>query len=191
VARGEVRNVEVLFNGRSFSANYRFEGTKASDMDLQRIGFGRELKDEFKRLFPLPIGEFIVSMGKNPNQFIFKPRFADINDLSQYFYEDVAKSSKDNAEKRKARLASANKKPVPVEVTTLTYQRNRDVVSEVLERAKGVCENCGNNAPFLRAKDNTPYLEVHHIIMLADGGEDTVENALALCPNCHRKKHFG
>jgi 5-methylcytosine-specific restriction protein A len=28
-------------------------------------------------------------------------------------------------------------------------------------------------------------------VMLAEGGEDTVENALALCPNCHRRLHFG
>ncbi|MGB4922720.1 MAG: HNH endonuclease signature motif containing protein, partial [Candidatus Nitrotoga sp.] len=36
-----------------------------------------------------------------------------------------------------------------------------------------------------------PYLEVHHKMQLAKGGEDTVENALGLCPNCHRYSHFG
>jgi len=46
-------------------------------------------------------------------------------------------------------------------------------------------------APFLRKKDQSPYLEVHHMIQLADGGEDTTENAVALCPNCHRQLHFG
>jgi len=30
---------------------------------------------------------------------------------------------------------------------------------------------------------------VHHIIPLADGGPDTLENVAALCPNCHRKMH--
>ena len=44
---------------------------------------------------------------------------------------------------------------------------------------------------FNRKKDNTPYLEVHHIIRLADDGDDSVENAIALCPNCHREAHFG
>ena len=37
--------------------------------------------------------------------------------------------------------------------------------------------------------DGTHYLEVHHIDQLAKGGADTVENAVALCPNCHRKMH--
>jgi 5-methylcytosine-specific restriction protein A len=32
---------------------------------------------------------------------------------------------------------------------------------------------------------------VHHLIRLADGGDDTVDNAVAACPNCHRQRHFG
>ncbi|MFM0350878.1 HNH endonuclease [Paraburkholderia sp. RL17-347-BIC-D] len=26
---------------------------------------------------------------------------------------------------------------------------------------------------------------------LAQGGPDTVANAIALCPNCHRERHYG
>lgn len=36
-----------------------------------------------------------------------------------------------------------------------------------------------------------PTLEVHHLRRLADGGSDTVANAVALCPNCHREIHYG
>jgi len=28
-------------------------------------------------------------------------------------------------------------------------------------------------------------------VPLSEGGEDTLENAIALCPNCHRKMHYG
>lgn len=38
-------------------------------------------------------------------------------------------------------------------------------------------------------KDNNPYLESHHIIWLSKGGDDSIENTVALCPNCHRKMH--
>lgn len=96
-----------------------------------------------------------------------------------------------NPKARRKRLREASSRPQSRYVTTLDFARNPDVVAEVLERANGHCEACGNPAPFLRAADNTPYLEVHHKIMLADGGPDTVENAEALCPNCHRRKHFG
>lgn len=92
---------------------------------------------------------------------------------------------------RSKRLRSALRIPKILTVTTTTYQRNPHVVAEVLERANGVCERCGATAPFIRASDGTPYLEVHHKQRLADGGEDTVENAVAVCPNCHRELHFG
>ncbi|MEC5166165.1 putative HNH restriction endonuclease [Flavobacterium sp. PL11] len=44
---------------------------------------------------------------------------------------------------------------------------------------------------FLRDNGNTPYLEVHHKKPLAEDGDDTIENAFALCPNCHRHAHYG
>jgi 5-methylcytosine-specific restriction protein A len=71
------------------------------------------------------------------------------------------------------------------------FARNPDVVAEVLERAGGRCEYCGCPAPFTKRSNGMPYLEVHHKIQLAHDGEDTVSNAVALCPNCHRKAHYG
>ncbi len=68
------------------------------------------------------------------------------------------------------------------------YARSPAVVAWVLQEAKGVCEGCNQPAPFLTAA-GAPYLEVHHVLRLVDGGPDTVDNALALCPNCHRRLH--
>jgi 5-methylcytosine-specific restriction enzyme A len=45
-------------------------------------------------------------------------------------------------------------------------------------------------APFEMA-EGIPYLEVHHVKPLAIGGSDTIMNAVALCPNCHRRAHYG
>ncbi len=107
------------------------------------------------------------------------------------FQNEVERSLLDDNESRRERLAVAARKPRTTFVRGLVFVRNPDVVAEVLLRANGYCERCAKPAPFLRAKDATPYLEVHHQIRLADGGEDTVENAIALCPNCHRELHFG
>lgn len=74
---------------------------------------------------------------------------------------------------------------------TKVFKRSPAVVAAVLLRAKGSCERCRASAPFLRAADKAPYLEVHHKVRLADGGADHPANALALCPNCHREVHFG
>ncbi|CAK2642980.1 5-methylcytosine-specific restriction enzyme A [Vibrio crassostreae] len=32
-------------------------------------------------------------------------------------------------------------------------------------------------------------MEVHHVKFLSKGGSDTITNAAALCPNCHRALH--
>ena len=85
-------------------------------------------------------------------------------------------------------MKTAGKQPQTVYTLSKNYRRNADVIAEVLYRAYGICENRGNFAPFNKRSNGTPYLEVHHIKQLAHGGEDTIENAKALCPNCHRKK---
>lgn len=45
-------------------------------------------------------------------------------------------------------------------------------------------------APF-KGSDGLPYLELHYVQQLAEGGPDTVTNAVVLCPNCHREIHYG
>lgn len=115
--------------------------------------------------------------------------------IKEYFDEDfekrTEKATNDSPEARKGRLSSASKFPEQVQVVSIAYRRNADVVAEIMARANGKCERCGANAPFVRAKDGSPFLEVHHWKPLSEGGEDTVENAGALCPNCHREVHFG
>lgn len=106
------------------------------------------------------------------------------------FNNDILKSSNDLPQARRERLAKASKNPKSISVTTIRFQRNADVVVETLIRAKGQCEECNQPAPFKRRLDGSPYLEVHHRKPLSIGGEDTVENAIALCPNCHRKAHY-
>ncbi|WP_207710126.1 HNH endonuclease [Litoreibacter roseus] len=70
------------------------------------------------------------------------------------------------------------------------FVRDPNVIAWVLEEASGTCDACGQNAPFER-DDGDPYLEVHHVRPLSEGGPDTIDNALACCPNCHRELHFG
>jgi 5-methylcytosine-specific restriction endonuclease McrA len=82
-------------------------------------------------------------------------------------------------------------KPKKTKTYSSTFKRNPYVVVEALRKANGICGSCLNKAPFISKSTAKPYLEVHHMKMLADGGDDTVENTIALCPNCHREKHFG
>ncbi len=72
--------------------------------------------------------------------------------------------------------------------TMNTFVRDRYISEYAKRRAHGICQLCGQPAPFVK-KNGEPFLETHHIIWLADGGEDSLENTVALCPNCHRKMH--
>jgi 5-methylcytosine-specific restriction enzyme A len=105
--------------------------------------------------------------------------------------EEVAKSKRLATDVLQKRLESAPKIPERVQIISIGFRRNADVIVAVLNRANGICERCKKKAPFIRKSDGTPFLEVHHKITLAEGGKDAVENALALCPNCHREAHYG
>lgn len=72
----------------------------------------------------------------------------------------------------------------------LAFARRPDVKAWVLRQARGRCELCARPAPFV-AEGGLPYLEHHHVVQLAHGGSDTVENSIAVCPNCHRRLHLG
>lgn len=73
-------------------------------------------------------------------------------------------------------------------VVSNAYDRNKYVARYAKERADGICQLCEQEAPF-NDKEGKPYLECHHIKWLSEGGDDSLENTVALCPNCHRKMH--
>ena len=73
-------------------------------------------------------------------------------------------------------------------VTSSAFIRSAEVVKETKKRANGICQLCNQPAPFIDKKGN-PYLETHHVIWLSRGGEDSTNNTVALCPNCHTQMH--
>ena len=85
---------------------------------------------------------------------------------------------------------AGSKQPTKTNSTVTSYSRDAKVKAWVLNAANGHCECCGNKAPFT-STSGIPFLEVHHLRRLADGGSDTPQNAVALCPNCHRELHYG
>jgi 5-methylcytosine-specific restriction protein A len=121
--------------------------------------------------FGKQITEFVCSVG----QFKAKVRQDEISSLS--------------IDELRGKIEKTRKKPKKTTIETTAFERNPYVVEYAKRRAMGTCQLCESPAPF---KDNggQPYLECHHIIWLSDGGEDAINNAVALCPNCHRKMHI-
>lgn len=67
------------------------------------------------------------------------------------------------------------------------YDRNPVIAEHVKKLANGICQLCDQPAPF--EKNGIPFLHSHHIDYLSEGGLDTIDNSIAVCPNCHTQIH--
>ena len=129
---------------------------------------------------------------KNVGSNVFKEIEEIINNLDNKFSKNVSfQNQVDNLiknKKRKEPKGSRNPKVYKSEV--IQYIRDPAVTAWVLDLANGICESCKEPAPFIKP-NGIKFLEVHHVKHLADGGSDTITNAVALCPNCHSELHYG
>ncbi len=80
---------------------------------------------------------------------------------------------------------------VPDRQATSETRRYRSAVVKAFAKswARGFCQFCGNIAQYEDA-EGRPRLHVHHIQYLDQGGQDAVENVVAICPNCHDIIHL-
>lgn len=126
-------------------------------------------------VFPL-----VLKNGKSPvinKEYSLKP------------FKAKAKSARRLSNDEIERRAKNAKKTVGTRNTvSQQYERDPWIVEYAKRAAKGNCQLCEPPAPF-ENRAGEPYLETHHIVWLAHGGEDTIENTVALCPNCHRRMH--
>lgn len=90
-----------------------------------------------------------------------------------------------------AKANGRNDKPRTYQTTSYAFERNPDVVAIARLRAQGRCEALGCAHPLFLDADGLPFLEVHHIDPLSEGGEDRPDNVAALCPSHHREAHHG
>jgi 5-methylcytosine-specific restriction enzyme A len=101
--------------------------------------------------------------------------------------EDISKKLSLD-ELRQRALMSSREATTAVERKTIARLRSQAIVLYAKKRAKGKCEGCKQDAPFKNNKGE-PFLEVHHVNRLADGGPDHPAAVVAICPNCHRRAH--
>ena len=87
------------------------------------------------------------------------------------------------------RIPQGTQTPQRKDTTSTGYVRSPEVVAWILNNANGKCEACDKEGPFITNNDDF-FLEVHHVRFLSEGGPDTIENAIAVCPNCHRAFHY-
>jgi 5-methylcytosine-specific restriction endonuclease McrA len=111
-------------------------------------------------------------------------------------YEYVAQGEQpeerfNSFEELRKRVYNVDAKPVAA-IRRETWQHERSLLlkSYAMFRSAGICEGCRESAPFVR-RNGEPYLEVHHIVPVASGGQDHPLNVAAICPNCHARVTHG
>jgi len=168
----ELHLFEVFIDGEyTYFGQVELAGEPYQENQLDVNGHNRTVW-----MFPLKLLEKSISISQKD--------FEQLNSLK------IKKAKRLSLDELKKRAEMASKKP-PGErlVTSPQHDRNEYVSEYAKTRAKGICQLCETPAPF-KDSNNIPFLEAHHIIWLSKGGPDTIENTVALCPNCHRRMHI-
>lgn len=76
-----------------------------------------------------------------------------------------------------------------IDVTNSVFVRDPTLRAAALRRADGKCEFCLR--PGFDMGDGRVFLETHHVVPLSEGGADSADNVVAVCPNHHREAHHG
>ncbi len=157
---------EYIYQGQVILAGapYQETQTDASDTDRQVV------------IFPLKL------IGTKPKALSIE----EFNNIQKSREKKVRNLSLDELKEKAIR---ARKRVGERTVQSVQYERDQYVAQFTRKRANGICDLCLNPAPF-NDKNGKPYLESHHIEWLSKGGLDSIQNTVALCPNCHRRMHI-
>jgi hypothetical protein len=71
-----------------------------------------------------------------------------------------------------------------------SLERNAIVRRSCLVRKGPICEGCDRNFAEILGEKALKFLEIHRAESLRKGASDDAENAILLCPNCHRLIHL-
>jgi hypothetical protein len=125
--------------------------------------------------------ENIIQLGKHNH---FQEIYQDFHKLKQDYFESIPLN-----QLKKTILEKESNSTLRKVVQNKVYDRSVYIKEFARRIANGICQLCEKEAPF-KDRYGNPFLEVHHIKYLSKGGTDTIDNVIALCPNCHRKIHI-
>lgn len=176
LAQSETNGVEVHLFEVLVSSEYIYRGiVSLSGTPYQEVQKGDDGLPRKVWMFPLKLKEESQSIPEDS----FKKY---LNQKEKAAVRLSIRELEKRAEQNESKQVSSRK------ITSNIFVRDAFVSEYAKRRANGVCQLCDGEAPFSN-KEGFPYLECHHIEWVSNGGSDTIENTVALCPNCHRKMH--
>lgn len=197
-------SVGVRFgNFNSVNPNKTGSGFKGGDKKCKPIWDACINKDGSpKESFILEFMHFVQTYGKSNK--IYSPFLKKYKTYSKNLKkpieiddeEDVINTN-DISESESFEKPSYKIEPKPSQTTTSTkaYQRDPLKAKKAIFNANYCCNIERDHSSFV-AKSGKKYMEAHHLVPI--GAQDEFENSLdvdanivCLCPNCHRKLHYG
>lgn len=177
LAESQINGVDVYLFEVDRETEYRYQGpVELAATPYQEVQPDQAQQDRKVWVFPLRLKQG-------------KPVPLDTAEFAAAEFTRERKARKLTSAELEEKAQKAPRQAGERTVTSKQYERNPYVSMLTKHNANGFCELCGIAAPFTDA-NGQPYLETHHIDWLARGGHDTLENTVALCPNCHRKMHI-
>lgn len=167
--------------------DYKTERRCSWDNYIGYVGVIREIQQAINELLPMESPASLL----DAHSFVWIVRNDYYKWMPDNKTDDRIRSRKPVATEhlREKALSYGSTSPEHRDAKASTYVRDPHVVELARNRAKGICQLCGEPAPF-NDNNGMPYLEVHHVEWLSRGGADKISNAVALCPNCHSKMHI-
>jgi hypothetical protein len=140
-----------------------------------------QLNQEFVRIWGDEVGQPLLSaeVGATAAVVAFESERLETQDLPQLLTKYTAQRNA-GVPRPSTRVLSAR-----------AYERDPLVIAIGRKRADHRCEVKDCEHPSFETPQGLRYTEVHHIIPLAEGGDDTIENVACLCAAHHREAHLG
>lgn len=178
---GKVQDIKVFYKENEYSAYFYIDPQGRARIVWDNLLKQAIIKNISNNDYP------IIKFSKINNKAYALDEVTYINEKQKQYANELSNISDENIYKLAKKYSYQNIKKRKVIIDCV--ERNPYISEYAKRNAKGYCELCKNKAPF-NNKNGEPYLESHHIIWLSQGGIDSIENVVALCPNCHKKMHI-
>lgn len=153
----------------------------------ERVGSGRnaEIRMGLRDLISyISIGDEILFTHDNRYIFIYNISRGTSDEVEDNIYAQI------DIDLLRTRANNINPRPSQIDKIVKIYPRNTTLKNYIKRRSHYICEMPNCNYQGFRKESGEAYIEIHHVVPLSEGGEDSINNTVALCPNCHRALHY-
>ncbi len=180
---------EGLLSKGKRGRNYYYKLSIPQEIKLLHPVLNEETFIEMKTNLLRLVNPWLVNIAENEDKSMIYDTSAVSTDILQSYEKLIEqiveeKNLGDLLEIIRSKLENIRKSTIE----TIQYLRDHNVRKYAKIRSKGKCECCDSPAPFI-TENEEPFLEIHHLVPLSDGGTDSPDNVVAVCPNCHQRFH--